>query len=68
MTDVIKANLKPCPCCGGHATLTYDDYNGYQIYCDDCCIMTETDYNKEKLVDIWNKRIEHDIILNKNVE
>ena len=62
MTDTIKANLKPCPCCGGHATLTYDDQDGYQIYCDDCCIMTETDYNKEKLVDMWNKRIEHDII------
>ena len=68
MTGTVKAELKPCPFCGGHATLTYDDYDGYQIYCDDCCIMMETDYNKEKLVNMWNKRIEHDIILNKNVE
>ena len=44
MTSTVKANLKPCPFCGGHATLIYDNQEGYRIYCDDCDIMTDTDY------------------------
>lgn len=32
MTSTVKANLKPCPFCGGHATLIYDNQEGYRIY------------------------------------
>lgn len=35
MTSTVKAELKPCPFCGGHAILIYDNQEGYQIYCDD---------------------------------
>ena len=56
MTNTVKANLKPCPFCGGHATLIYDQ-EGYRIYCDDCDIMTDTDYDKDKIIDAWNKRV-----------
>ncbi|WP_295562140.1 Lar family restriction alleviation protein [uncultured Holdemanella sp.] len=57
MTSTVKANLKPCPFCGGHATLIYDNQEGYRIYCDDCDIMTDTDYDKDKIIDAWNKRV-----------
>lgn len=57
MTSTVKAKLKPCPFCGGHATLIYDNQEGYQIYCDDCDIMTDTDYDKVKIIDAWNKRV-----------
>ena len=57
MTSTVNAKLKPCPFCGGHATLIYDNHEGYQIYCDDCDIMTDIDYDKDKIIDAWNKRV-----------
>lgn len=57
MTGVVNTNkLKPCPCCGSHASLVYDSDDGFQIYCDNCCITTETDDDREKLIMAWNKR------------
>ena len=44
------------PCCGSHASLVYDKDDGFQIYCDNCCITTETDDDREKLIMTWNKR------------
>ena len=35
MTGVVNTNkVKPCPCCGSHASLVYDSDDGFQIYCE----------------------------------
>lgn len=57
MTGTVEVNLKPCPFCGGRATLVYDNQEGYQIYCDDCKIMTPENFDKEKIVGMWNRRV-----------
>lgn len=57
MTGTVEVNLKPCSFCGGRATLVYDNQEGYQIYCDDCEIMTPENFDKEKIVGMWNRRV-----------
>ena len=45
MESEINIKLKSCPFCGGHATMIYDNQEGYYIYCDDCCIMTGNSFD-----------------------
>lgn len=57
MESEINIKLKSCPFCGGHATMIYDNQEGYYIYCDDCCIMTGNSFDKEKIINTWNNRV-----------
>ena len=57
MTTDININLKPCPFCGGHATMIYDKQDGYQIYCDDCDIRTEDFDDKDECIKTWERRV-----------
>ena len=57
MESEINIKLKYCPFCGGHATMIYDNQEGYYIYCDDCCIMTGNSFDKEKIINTWNNRV-----------
>lgn len=57
MTSEININLKPCPFCGGHATMIYDNQDGYQIYCDNCYIRTEDFDDKDECVKTWERRV-----------
>ena len=52
-----KVKLTLNPFCGGHATMIYDNQEGYYIYCDDCCIMTGNSFDKEKIINTWNNRV-----------
>lgn len=49
--------LKPCPFCGGEATLYNDGVLKY-IYCTNCgCRTTRFDwYDKKRMVQKWNRR------------
>ena len=57
--------LKPCPFCGGAATVYVDpdatrDSVGrlwaFYVVCDRCCAMSGTTFSKEKAVEAWNRR------------
>ena len=37
--------------------MIYDNQEGYYIYCDDCCIMTDNSFDKEKIINTWNNRV-----------
>lgn len=55
------ANLKPCPFCGGHATVVEHTYcgfhNRYGVYCLDCYAQTRQFlYSKDEAKDAWNRR------------
>lgn len=59
----MKPELKPCPFCGGEASITlYDPYDGYQgncgyyvVCCSKCSVQMQNS-NKEKLIKEWNRR------------
>lgn len=44
MESEINIKLKSCPFCSGHATMIYDNQEGYYIYCDDCCRLLYYDW------------------------
>jgi len=55
--------LKPCPFCGGAATMMTsiwggdNDYNApYQVVCKNCYVHTETDSCIQDVIKKWNKR------------
>lgn len=65
--------LKPCPFCGGKATVGVDDFNKYMVKCD-CGVMmgvslecgtelingwTATFDSIEKAIENWNRRTEN---------
>ena len=55
------ANLKPCPFCGGHATVVEHTYcgahNRYDVVCRDCYAQTRQFlYSKDEAKDAWNRR------------
>ena len=54
------SELKPCPFCGGEATLRYEPSPGvYYVHCDTCGSETGNTglYRKEdKAIDAWNTR------------
>lgn len=57
--------LKPCPCCGGKASIGNsepDGSGGYFVECDDCGVTTPLIYNmmgtvRRELLDKWNRRV-----------
>ena len=60
--------LKPCPFCGGKATVFASSEGGVFVICIGCQTRTKTlvdtlQYNKptnavEKVIEAWNKRVE----------
>lgn len=54
--------LKPCPFCGGEATVWNgnidDDYPDvyYDVYCTACNCMTPKFHTKESAITFWNRR------------
>ena len=47
--------LKPCPFCGGEATLE-DTSTGFGVICWNCQISTTMDWKSDKAIAIWNNR------------
>lgn len=57
--------LKPCPFCGGLATVKIDPYGtedsvgrkwAYTVSCNSCCASTGVCYNSEMAAELWNRR------------
>lgn len=54
--------LKPCPFCGGEATIwsgpIEDDYFNtyYDVYCTECNCMTPKFHTEESAITFWNRR------------
>ena len=48
--------LKPCPFCGGRATLEGNDY--FWVECTSCDAMTRGSEDKQKAIEAWNRRAE----------
>lgn len=70
MTDSKETELKPCPCCGGFASLhfnatvfrgqTYEGHKGntgHRVECEaDCHLMTCWWHTREEAITAWNTR------------
>lgn len=55
MTD-----LKPCPCCGGAASLVKSKQfvePRYYVSCDECLMKTDMAFEPMTAIDTWNNRI-----------
>lgn len=49
--------IKKCPHCGCKADV-YQDYTGfYQVQCNVCGCGTLKKYEKEKAIELWNRRV-----------
>jgi Lar family restriction alleviation protein len=61
MTTKIEFALKPCPFCGGKATLTIDDEYQvlyfFHVMCETCCAQSIGLQSKDEVIDSWNKRV-----------
>ena len=49
--------LKPCPFCGGEASIYEEIPDGYIVQCHDCCGQTGI-MTKEHAITAWNARAE----------
>ena len=49
-------NLKPCPFCGGEATIIGDDY--YWCQCLNCWAETLGSEDVQQAIEYWNRRAE----------
>lgn len=49
--------LKPCPFCGGVASLCYEEDEGVYVKCTGCQIKIEFATNEEA-IEAWNRRVE----------
>lgn len=61
--------LKPCPFCGGEASVTFDpdgikDTEGrkwaYTVSCNKCCVCTGLCWSGEMAIKAWNRRVNDD--------
>jgi Lar family restriction alleviation protein len=48
-------DLKPCPFCGGEATLYVNDFSSL-ITCNDCGVTTSGRHSATIAVGVWNRR------------
>lgn len=66
---MMTKKLKPCPFCGGEATIwsgpIEDDYFNtyYDVYCTECNCMTPKFHTEESAIQFWNRREPIDKIL-----
>lgn len=60
--------LKPCPFCGGEASINFDseaivDSQGrqwaYNVVCDKCCAISGLAYSIEMVIELWNRRVDN---------
>ncbi len=55
-----KRQLKPCPFCGGKATLCKNMQNkrrdSYYVQCDKCLTSMAVSYYEKTVIKAWNKR------------
>ena len=59
MTDKIK--LKPCPFCGAEVEVVKDFefcFEGYYVWCENCCSSSATYDDKTDAIEAWNRRDE----------
>ena len=52
----MSKELKPCPFCGSQAQIRSMDEYYYAVECQKLCGGTRFVKNKEKAIEIWNKR------------
>lgn len=56
-----KAELKPCPFCGGKdsgiLTTSYDGY-WYAVFCENCMAQTRKCRQEKDAIEAWNRRAE----------
>lgn len=50
------SELKPCPFCGGKASINYHGHNAHSIECNICHARTSITGGIERCVDEWNAR------------
>ncbi len=53
--------LKPCPFCGGEATIRKYEYfseDTYNVYCEECGCEISMYYSEGDAIDAWNRRAE----------
>ena len=65
-----ESNLKPCPFCGGEASMIQKSWDlfitGVRIECDECGASTSWTSGailrdvRKRAVEAWNKRVEED--------
>lgn len=51
----MNEDLKPCPFCGGEATLKYLETRGYYIKCEKCGVMQTNGNQKAEAYEAWNR-------------
>lgn len=60
-----SVNLKPCPHCGGNASMSIDpeattDQMGrrwaFTVVCENCCATSGLNFSEENAVESWNRR------------
>lgn len=62
-----KTKLKPCPFCGGEATLTKNEKSGvFYVFCKECLRYGVGDKISQKAVEYWNARPIEDELDKKN--
>lgn len=56
-----KTNLKPCPKCGGNATVIWEEGENYRVECVDCPRHGGLYRTEEEAVAAWNRlpRVRH---------
>jgi Lar family restriction alleviation protein len=61
----LNSELKPCPFCGGLASIYFDPEGtrdtvgrhwAYTVVCDRCCATSGLMFSKEMAAEVWNRR------------
>lgn len=56
-------DLKPCPFCGGKATLWEDLFGVSYVSCSCCCVRTPIEEDKHIVIEDWNRRAKMDEVI-----
>ena len=64
-----EIELKPCPFCGGLASIYYDPEGikdtanrhwAYHVCCDKCCATSGLCFSREMAAEMWNRRADNE--------
>ena len=60
-----RTELKPCPFCGGEASLRDEPYRYYKytVYCTKCGIGTLAEHIESIAIHAWNRRADDETLL-----